>query len=145
MYVGRRGDGDRLGSQNQSPERKVGGAVSSALVNRLYSTSIHGGGQMTFAHGPERSFQSSDRRCDNVHPPMSDPDKTIYDRASGTALDTVTAHSAEKDLKCFFSWFCPFVCPRELWNTAYFWVGSTGVDCVGRERGGVSVYRDPTV
>ena len=41
--------------------------------------------------------------------PMTDPDKSIYDRASGTALETVNAHSKETDLKCFFSWFCPYV------------------------------------
>ena len=44
-----------------------------------------------------------------AHPMTEDPDKTIYDRASGTALETVNAHSKETDLKCFFSWFCPYV------------------------------------
>jgi glutathione S-transferase len=44
---------------------------------------------------------------------MADPDKSIYDRASGNALKTVQAHSEPNDLKCFFSWFCPYVvsCP----------------------------------
>lgn len=40
---------------------------------------------------------------------MTDPDQTIYDRATGTALETVKAHSEPKNLKCFFSWFCPYV------------------------------------
>lgn len=40
---------------------------------------------------------------------MADPDKSIYGHASGTALETVKAHAAENDLKCFFSWFCPYV------------------------------------
>ena len=40
---------------------------------------------------------------------MADPDKSIYDRASGPALETVNAHAATDDLQCFFSWFCPYV------------------------------------
>jgi len=42
---------------------------------------------------------------------MADPDKLIYDRASGTALKTVQAHSKPNDLTCFFAWFCPYVLP----------------------------------
>jgi glutathione S-transferase len=43
---------------------------------------------------------------------MADPDKSIYDRATGAALKTVEAHSQPNDLKCYFSWFCPYVFSR---------------------------------
>jgi hypothetical protein len=64
---------------------------------------------------------------------MTDPDKTIYDRATGTALETVKAHSEPKDLKCFFSWFCPYVAVPV--NPADS--GSTSVDRLGREARGL--------
>lgn len=56
---------------------------------------------------------------------MSDPDKSIYDRASGNALETVEAHEETKDLKCFFSWFCPYVFCRVVQLIS----GSTSMDC----------------
>ena len=42
---------------------------------------------------------------------MADPDKSIYEHASGAALETVKAHADPNDLKCFFSWFCTYVKP----------------------------------
>jgi hypothetical protein len=67
---------------------------------------------------------------------MSDPDKSIYDHASGKALETVKAHADSNDLKCFFSWFCPYVSYR----LAPLIAGSTSVDCSGGERRGLPVY-----
>src|SRR5271170_2463679 len=59
---------------------------------------------------------------------MADPDKSIYDRASGPALETVNAHAAPHDLQCFFSWFCPYVFKFRSFLT----VGPTSMD---RSRG----------
>jgi len=72
---------------------------------------------------------------------MADPDKSIYDRASGPALDTVHAHTAPKDLQCFFSWFCPYVSPFQDFLT----VGPTCLDRSRGEEGGLPVHRDSTV
>src|SRR5271170_5560895 len=55
---------------------------------------------------------------------MADPDKSIYDRASGPALQTVNAHAAPNDLQCFFSWFCPYVFNFRCFLT----IGSTSMD-----------------
>src|SRR5271169_2686361 len=47
--------------------------------------------------------------CAGADQTMSDSDKSIYNRASGKALETVQAHAGASHLKCFFSWFCPYV------------------------------------
>lgn len=37
------------------------------------------------------------------------PDADVHPRATGLAQGLVDAHTAEKDLKLYASWFCPFV------------------------------------
>ena len=42
-------------------------------------------------------------------------DTTIYAHATGTALQTAKQHEAEKPLKLYAGWFCPFV--QRTWIT----------------------------
>ena len=42
-------------------------------------------------------------------------DKTIHPHATGAALETANKHEAEKSLKLYAGWFCPFV--QRTWIT----------------------------
>ncbi|KAK5103059.1 hypothetical protein LTS08_003862 [Lithohypha guttulata] len=47
--------------------------------------------------------------------PPNEVDKTIHDKATGDAYETATRHEAEKSLKLYAGWFCPFV--QRTWIT----------------------------
>lgn len=59
------------------------------------------------------SFHYHHTRLSSTMP--NEVDRTIYDRTTGAAATTAAAHEAEKPLKLYAGWFCPFV--QRTWIT----------------------------
>lgn len=80
-------------------------------INPRYFSSIN---TATKRATPTKSFTSYFSSC----PPKMAPnevDRTIHPHTTGAAADTAAAHQAEKPLKLYAGWFCPFV--QRTWIT----------------------------